>query len=68
MKCVASHHHSVAVDRFWIDRTPVTNRQFKAFVRATGHVTVAELKCRPRAKAEEIILGQMLGPLRAFVS
>ena len=35
--------HRVAVDGFWIDRTPVTNRQFKNFVRATGHVTVAEI-------------------------
>src|SRR5229473_3462734 len=29
--------HRVTVDGFWIDRTPVTNRQFKAFVKATGH-------------------------------
>src|SRR6267143_2060859 len=34
--------HRVTVDGFWIDRTPVTNRQFKQFVRATGHVTFAE--------------------------
>src|SRR5271170_835599 len=34
--------HRVAVDGFWIDRTPVTNRKFKEFVRATGHVTFAE--------------------------
>jgi sulfatase modifying factor 1 len=26
----------VAVDGLWIDRTPVTNRQFRDFVRATG--------------------------------
>ena len=25
--------HRVTVDGFWIDRTPVTNRQFKQFVR-----------------------------------
>ncbi len=24
--------HRVSVDGFWIDRTPVTNRQFKTFV------------------------------------
>jgi formylglycine-generating enzyme required for sulfatase activity len=30
--------HLVRVDGFWIDLTPVTNRQFKDFVRATGHV------------------------------
>jgi formylglycine-generating enzyme len=35
--------HSVTVDGFWIDRTPVTNRQFREFVRATGHVTSAEI-------------------------
>jgi formylglycine-generating enzyme required for sulfatase activity len=34
--------HRVTVDAFCIDRTPVTNRQFGEFVRATGHVTVAE--------------------------
>ena len=39
--------HRVAVDGFWIDRTPVTNRQFRDFVRATGHVTVAEIAARP---------------------
>ncbi|WP_205028053.1 formylglycine-generating enzyme family protein [Oleisolibacter albus] len=32
----------VAVAPFAIDRTEVTNRQFAAFVAATGHVTVAE--------------------------
>ena len=35
--------HRVTVGGFFIDRTPVTNRQFKEFVRATGHVTVAEI-------------------------
>jgi formylglycine-generating enzyme required for sulfatase activity len=34
--------HRVSVDPFFIDRAPVTNRQFRDFVRATGHVTVAE--------------------------
>src|ERR1700722_6268612 len=36
--------HRVAVDGFWIDRTPVTNREFREFVRATGHVTFAEIR------------------------
>jgi formylglycine-generating enzyme required for sulfatase activity len=27
--------HRASVDGFWIDRTPVTNRQFKVFVKAT---------------------------------
>ncbi|MGY8665830.1 formylglycine-generating enzyme family protein [Bradyrhizobium sp. UFLA05-109] len=35
--------HRVSVDGFWIDRTPVTNRQFKEFVNATGHVTEAQI-------------------------
>jgi len=34
--------HRVRVDGFWMDRAPVTNRQFAAFVRATGYRTVAE--------------------------
>lgn len=34
--------HSVTVDGFWIDRTPVTNTDFLQFVRATGYVTFAE--------------------------
>lgn len=33
----------VRVDDFWIDTTPVTNRQFAEFVAATGHVTLAEV-------------------------
>lgn len=36
--------HQVRVGSFWIDRTPVTNAAFKRFVKATGHVTVAEKK------------------------
>lgn len=38
----------VSVDRFWIDRTPVTNRQFDEFVKATGYVTVAEQPPDPK--------------------
>lgn len=34
--------HKVKVDGFWLDETPVTNRQFKEFVDATGYVTTAE--------------------------
>jgi sulfatase modifying factor 1 len=40
--------HRVSVDGFWIDRTPVTNRQFKAFVKATGHVTTAQIAPDPK--------------------
>lgn len=56
--------HSVRVDGFWIDPTPVTNRQFKAFVRATGHVTVAEIapdaKDYPGALAEMLYAGSLV--------
>lgn len=34
--------HQVVVDPFLLDATPVTNAQFSEFVRATGHVTLAE--------------------------
>lgn len=40
--------HRVTVDGFWMDRTPVANPQFKEFVRATDHVTVAEISPDPR--------------------
>src|ERR1700749_4894079 len=40
--------HSVTVSPFRIDRTPVTNRQFREFVRATGFVTVAEIAPDPK--------------------
>lgn len=40
--------HRVTVDGFWIDRTPVTNRQFKQFVKATGHKTFAEIPPDPK--------------------
>ncbi len=34
--------HKVSVDGFFMDITEVTNKKFKAFVDATGYVTVAE--------------------------
>jgi sulfatase modifying factor 1 len=40
--------HRVTVGEFWMDRTPVTNRQFKEFVKATGHVTFAEIPPDPK--------------------
>ena len=36
--------HSVSVGPFWIDRTPVTNREFRRFVNDTRYVTFAEIK------------------------
>ena len=50
--------HDVTVDGFWIDETPVTNRDFLKFVNATGHVTFAELK--PKAKDYPGALPHML--------
>lgn len=34
--------HRVILESFWLDRTPVTNRQFKDFVKATAYETTAE--------------------------
>ena len=39
--------HRVTIDGFWIDRTPVTNGEFRKFVNATGHVTFAEIPPDP---------------------
>jgi formylglycine-generating enzyme len=36
--------HRVSVNGFWMDRTHVTNAQFREFVAATGYVTTAERK------------------------
>lgn len=40
--------HRVTVHGFWIDRTPVTNRQFRTFVNDTGYVTFAEIPPDPK--------------------
>lgn len=64
--------HPVRVEGFWMDRTPVTNAQFRAFVEATGHITFAELPPRaedyPGAPAELLRPGSLvfvkpLGPV-----
>src|SRR3954453_17781440 len=39
--------HAVTVDGFWIDEHPVTNAEFRRFVKATGHRTVAERRLDP---------------------
>ena len=56
--------HRVSVDGFWLDRTPVTNKQFKAFVKATGHVTTAQIppdpKDYPGALPEMIYAGSLV--------
>ena len=40
--------HRVTVAGFWIDRTPVTNRDFRKFVNAAGYVTFAEIRPDPK--------------------
>jgi formylglycine-generating enzyme len=40
--------HPVHVRGFWMDRTPVTNRQFRQFVLASGYVTFAEIAPDPK--------------------
>ena len=56
--------HQVAVDGFWIDRHEVTNRQFAAFVAATGYATVAERPLDPAdfpgAPAENLVPGSLV--------
>ena len=39
--------HEVTVDGFWMDDHPVTVAEFRRFVKATGHVTVAEQPLNP---------------------
>ena len=39
---------TVALDGFWTDETPVTNRQSKRFVLSTGHRTGAEIPPNPK--------------------
>jgi formylglycine-generating enzyme required for sulfatase activity len=43
-----SPSHLVKVDGFWIDRYPVTNREFRKFVNATRYVTFAEIAPDPK--------------------
>jgi sulfatase modifying factor 1 len=52
--------HRVTVDGFWIDRAPVTNRQFRVFVKSTGYVTFAEIA--PDANDYPGALPNMLEP------
>jgi formylglycine-generating enzyme required for sulfatase activity len=56
--------HRVTVDAFWIDRTPVTNKQFERFVRDTEYVTFAETvpdpKNYPGALSHMIFAGSLV--------
>ncbi len=56
--------HRVYVDPFYMDETEVTNKQFAAFVKATGYVTVAEQKPTkeefPGVPEENLIAGAVV--------
>jgi len=52
--------HRATVSPFWMDRTPVTNRQFREFVGSTGYITIAERV--PDAKTYPGALPHMLKP------
>jgi len=56
--------HRVTVTGFFMDRTPVTNRQFAEFVKATGYVTFAEIPPNPDdypgALAEMLFAGSLV--------
>lgn len=60
--------HRARVATFRIARTEVTNREFAAFVRATGHVTAAERPMDPRAfpnaRPEDLLPGGMVFTVR----
>jgi sulfatase modifying factor 1 len=62
----------VQVDGFWIDETPVTNRDFARFVEATGHNTLAEMAPDPKdypgmdpamAQAGSLLFQRTSGPV-----
>jgi formylglycine-generating enzyme len=56
--------HIVTVSAFWMDRYLVTNREFKEFVKATRHITVAEVppdpKHYPGAQVHMIYAGSLV--------
>ncbi|MFW2335734.1 formylglycine-generating enzyme family protein, partial [Ilumatobacter sp.] len=56
--------HTVTVDGFEMSATAVTNRQFRAFVEATGYVTVAERPLDPAdypgAPKENLVPGSLV--------
>jgi len=62
----------VRVSAFWMDERPVTNRDFAAFVAATGHVTLAQIAPDPAdypgmapemAQAGSLVFARTAGPV-----
>jgi formylglycine-generating enzyme required for sulfatase activity len=55
---------TTTVAGFWIDRTPVTNDEFRAFVAATGYRTLAETQPDPndypRADVSRLTVGSLV--------
>jgi sulfatase modifying factor 1 len=53
--------HRVYLDGYWMDRTEVTNQQFREFTDSTGYVTIAEQTPRPEdfpgAPHENLVAG-----------
>jgi len=56
--------HRARVDGFWIDVHPVTVAEFRRFVKATGHVTVAEIAPDavdfPDANVDQLVPGSLV--------
>lgn len=56
--------HEVSVGDFWIDTHPVTNLEWKRFVKATGYITLAErapsAEQYPDAKPEMLVPGSVV--------
>ena len=56
--------HTVHVSAFWMDKTLVTNQQFKAFVTGTGYKTTAEQPLQPEdfpgVPVEKLVSGSVV--------
>src|SRR5205814_273290 len=56
--------HTVELDGFWMDATPVTNEEFARFVQSTGYVTVAERRPDPKqfpgASPDQLVPGALV--------
>jgi formylglycine-generating enzyme required for sulfatase activity len=56
--------HPVTVAGFWMDEHPVTNLEFTRFVKATGHVTFAEIAPKAEdylgAKPDMLVAGSVI--------
>ena len=58
--------HKVTVNNFWMDEHEVTNKQFAAFVKATGYITIAERKLNP-ADYPGVTLSKLVAGSAVFV-